>query len=89
MIQHHSDVLGAVGFPTVSVSIFPSCLSIYPTCQVPVGQNTGLNEGLVDDWVVDIGLLGRRPSHNQVIPQRPNISMYAFLIDYDTKIKHN
>ena len=54
-----------------------------------MGQNTGLNEGLVDDWVVDIGLLGRRPSHSQVIPQRPNISMYAFLIDYDTKIKHN
>ena len=54
-----------------------------------MGQNTGLNEGLVDDWVVDIGLLGRSPSHNQVIPQRPNISMYAFLKDYDTKIKHN
>lgn len=28
------------------------------SCQVSVGQNTGLNERLVDEWVIDIGKLG-------------------------------
>ena len=45
---------------SLSVSIF-GCPELNAcSCQVSVGQNTGLNERLVDEWVIDIGKLGCR-----------------------------